>query len=112
MAKGRRKTKRAGKGKAADSWLLPAVARGLAFFLGTFSLLNVLGDLLSPGFDANHWWIDLRPIHSPAADMFLAASAVFLIAYSVRPALSADRIYPSRRTTSSRVGETHARSVG
>jgi uncharacterized SAM-binding protein YcdF (DUF218 family) len=56
-----------------------------------FSLLNVLGDLLSPGFDANHWWIDLRPIHSPAADIFLAASAVFLIAYSIRPALSAER---------------------
>jgi len=72
-------------------WFLPAVARGLAFFLGSFSLLNVLGDLLSPGFDANHWWIDLRPIHSPAADIFLAASAVLLIAYSIRPALSAER---------------------
>lgn len=70
---------------------MPAVARGLAFFVGIFSLLNVLGDLMSPGFDANHWWIDLRPIHSPAADIFLAASAVFLIAYSVRPALSAER---------------------
>jgi len=50
---------------------LPAVARGLAFFLGSFSLLNVMGDLLSPGFDANHSWIDLRPIHSPAADICL-----------------------------------------
>lgn len=67
------------------------VARGLAFFLGAFSILNVLGDLLSPGFDANHWWIDLRPIHSPAADIFLAASAVFLISYSIRPVLSAER---------------------
>jgi uncharacterized SAM-binding protein YcdF (DUF218 family) len=63
----------------------------LAFFLGAFSLLNVLGDLLSPGLDANHWWIDLRPIHSPAADIFLAASAVFLIAYSVSPVLSSER---------------------
>jgi uncharacterized SAM-binding protein YcdF (DUF218 family) len=50
-----------------------------------------LGDLLSPGFDANHWWIDLRPIHSPAADIFLAAAALFLLAYSIRPALSAER---------------------
>jgi hypothetical protein len=70
---------------------LPTVARGLAFFLGAFSLLNVLGDLLSPGFDANHWWIDLRPIHSPAADIFLAAAALFLLAYSIRPVLSAER---------------------
>ena len=77
--------------KSADSWFRPAVARGLAFFLGVFSLLNVLGDLLSPGFDANHWWIDLRPIHSPAADVFLAGSAFFLLAYSVRPVLSSQR---------------------
>lgn len=70
---------------------MPAVARGLAFFLGSFSLLNVLGDLLSPGFDANHWWIDLRPIHSPAADIFLAGSAFFLLAYSIRPVLSGQR---------------------
>jgi uncharacterized SAM-binding protein YcdF (DUF218 family) len=87
----RRTTKKAGKRKSADSWFLSAVARGLAFFLGAFSLLNVLGDLLSPGFDANHWWIDLRPIHSPAADIFLAAAACFFIAYSIRPILSAER---------------------
>ena len=79
------------KRKSAGSWFLPAIARGLAFFLGSFSLLNVLGDLLSPGFDANHWWIDLRPIHSPAADIFLAASAFFILAYSIRPVLSAER---------------------
>jgi uncharacterized SAM-binding protein YcdF (DUF218 family) len=91
LAKKRRKAKKAGKRRTADSWFLVAVARGLAFFLGAFSLLNVLGDLLSPGFDANHWWIDLRPIHSPAADVFLAASAFFLIAYSIRPVLSAER---------------------
>ncbi len=91
MAARRRKTKTAGKRKAADTGYLPAIARGLAFFLGAFTLLNVLGDLLSPGFDVNHWWIDLRPIHSPAADIFLAAAAFFLIAYSIRPALSAGR---------------------
>ena len=50
-----------------------------------------MGDLLSPGFDANHWWIDLRPIHSPAADIFLAAVAIVFIAYSIRPVLSAER---------------------
>lgn len=91
MAKRRSKPKKTGKRKAADSWFLLAVARGLAFFLGSFSLVNVLGDLLSPGFDANHWWIDLRPIHSPAADIFLAAAAFFFIAYSIRPVLSAER---------------------
>ncbi|MHC4300662.1 MAG: hypothetical protein ACYS7Y_25590 [Planctomycetota bacterium] len=82
MARRRLKAKTAGNRKAANSRSLPAVARGLALFLGAFSLLNVLGDLLSPGFDANHWWIDLRPVRSPAADIFLAASAFFLLAYS------------------------------
>lgn len=91
MAKRRRKTQKPDKHRAGETWLLPAVARGLAFFLGAFSLLNVLGDLLTPGFDANQWWIDLRPIHSPASDIFLAVSAFFLIAYSIRPALSAER---------------------
>ena len=91
MAQRRRKAEKAGKRRASPSWFLPAVARGLAFFLGSFSLLNVLGDLLSPGFDANHWWIDLRPIHSPAADIFLAGSAFFLLAYSIRPVLSGER---------------------
>ncbi len=90
LARKRRKTK-TGKRKSADSWFLAAVARGLAFFLGAFSLVNVLGDLLSPGFDANQWWIDLRPIHSPVADIFLVASTFFLIAYSIRPVLSAER---------------------
>lgn len=91
LAERRRRTEKAGKRRASQSWFLPAVARGLAFFIGAFSVLNVLGDLMSPGFDANVWWIDLRPIHSPAADIFLAASGFFLLAYSVRPALSAER---------------------
>jgi uncharacterized SAM-binding protein YcdF (DUF218 family) len=36
-----------------------AVPRGLALFLGLFSLLNIVGELRSPGFDANLWWINL-----------------------------------------------------
>lgn len=36
-----------------------AVPRGLASFLGLFALLNVVGEVRSPGFDANLWWIRL-----------------------------------------------------
>lgn len=32
-----------------------AIARGLALFLGGFGLLNLLGELRPPGFDANVW---------------------------------------------------------
>jgi len=34
--------------------------RAVALRLGGFSLLNLLGDLCYPHFDANLWWIDLR----------------------------------------------------
>lgn len=36
-----------------------ALPRGLAAFLGLFSLLNVVGELRAPGFDANLWWISV-----------------------------------------------------
>ncbi|MHC4061357.1 MAG: YdcF family protein [Planctomycetota bacterium] len=62
-----------------------ALGRGLALFVGAFSLLNVLGEWRFPGFDANHWWIDFRPIEPLAVRAFLAVSSVFLIGYSIRP---------------------------
>ena len=37
------------------------VPRGLAAFLGGFTLLNLFSGLLSPGFDCNLWWVDFRP---------------------------------------------------
>jgi len=41
--------------------------RGVALFFGLFSLLNLVGLLRTPGFDANVWWIDLRPLPLPAS---------------------------------------------
>ncbi|MHB9132711.1 MAG: YdcF family protein [Armatimonadota bacterium] len=72
------------------SWT--AVARGAACFLGGFSLLNLLGGLVLPGFDANLWWIDFRPLPAPAAGVFLAIAAVLLIGFACRP-----RMGPRRR---------------
>jgi len=71
--------------------LLPPVSRGLALFLGGFSLLNLLGELRFPGFDANHWWIDFRPVELVAVRIFLCIVSIFLLAYSLRPKLSAWR---------------------
>jgi uncharacterized SAM-binding protein YcdF (DUF218 family) len=62
-----------------------ALGRGLALFLGWFSLLNILGERRFPGFDANHWWIDFRPIEPIAARVFLSLASILLIAYAVRP---------------------------
>ena len=59
--------------------------RGLALFLGTFSLLNLVGDVRSPGFDANLWWIDLRVLPATAARIVLLCGAVALWVYGIRP---------------------------
>jgi len=59
--------------------------RGLAIFLGCFSLLNLLGDLRSPGFDANLWWIDLRVLPASTARIVLLCSSVSLLTVGIRP---------------------------
>jgi len=52
-------------------------ARAIALFFGGFSLLNVLGDLRHPGFDASLWWIDLRILPSPLPVIFLLEHFLF-----------------------------------
>jgi len=64
------------------------IPRGLALFLGGFALLNIAGDLIAPGFDANLWWIDLRRIPTPATTLFLLTSGIVLIAFGLRPTCS------------------------
>lgn len=64
------------------------LARGLALFLGAFTLLNVLGDLRVPGFDANLWWIDTRPLPAIVTHPVLAGMALALLAYGVHPRLA------------------------
>ena len=70
---------------------LLGVARGLAAFLGGFSLLNLLGELRYPGFDANLWWIDLRLLPTWSASCLLGFTAVLLIAYALRPRMAGPR---------------------
>jgi uncharacterized SAM-binding protein YcdF (DUF218 family) len=72
--------------------LLPfAFSRAVAVFIGGFSLLNLVGELRYPGFDANHWWIDFRPAEPFAAWLFLGVVSISLIAYSICPTLSRRR---------------------
>jgi vancomycin permeability regulator SanA len=67
----------------------PVVARALALFLGGFSLLNLLGNLRHPGFDASLWWIDLRILPTPLPEIFLTLASLCLINFAVRPPTSA-----------------------
>ncbi|HXU78145.1 MAG TPA: hypothetical protein VN794_16350, partial [Methylomirabilota bacterium] len=62
-----------------------SLPRGLALFLGAFSLLNLAGQLRSARFDANLWWIDVRAFPQPLADGWLLFSAFALVAYALRP---------------------------
>jgi uncharacterized SAM-binding protein YcdF (DUF218 family) len=75
-------------------------ARGLALFFGGFTLLNLLGNLRRPGFDADEWWLDLRLLPGPVAELSLAAIAVLLLAFGIRPAMGTLR----RRITLLSVG--------
>lgn len=60
-----------------------SVARGLALFLGGFSLFNLLGELRRTNFDANLWWIDLRWLPPWLAASLLAISSVFLLVFGL-----------------------------
>jgi uncharacterized SAM-binding protein YcdF (DUF218 family) len=62
--------------------MLIGAARGLALFLGAFTLLNLLG---AARFDPNLWWIDLWPLPATVARVVLAVAAVAMLAYAVRP---------------------------
>ena len=59
--------------------------RGFALFLGSFSLLNLIGNLRSPGFDANLWWIDLRVLPATVAQLLILCGGISLLFYAVHP---------------------------
>jgi vancomycin permeability regulator SanA len=65
-----------------------AIARALALFIGGFTLLNIVGELLSPGFDANIWWIDLRPLHPTMSQSLLLLTSAHLIAFAIWPKMA------------------------
>lgn len=54
-------------------------------FLGLFSLINVVGELVSPGFGANRWWIDLWFIKGKAALAILTLSSIVLLLTAFGP---------------------------
>jgi vancomycin permeability regulator SanA len=72
--------------------MLSTIARGLALFLGGFTLLNLAGDLRFAGADANLWWIDFWPLPLTVSRLLLVALAGVLIAWAVKPESS-----PARR---------------
>ena len=62
-----------------------ALTRGVAIFLGSFCLLNLFVRARSGAVDPNLWWIDLRWLPSRVTFVFLAFSALLLVAFALKP---------------------------
>jgi vancomycin permeability regulator SanA len=69
----------------AKHFLWNALPRGLALFLGGFSIVNLLGDLRFTNFDANLWWIDLRQFPRILANAFILIVGLWLFAFGIVP---------------------------
>ena len=74
------------------NWVVAALARGVALFLGGFTLVNTVGLIRDSAFDANEWWIAVPYVPGLAAAVLLAAAGVAFVAYGVLP-----RMAPWRR---------------
>ena len=60
-------------------------ARVLALFIGLFTLVNLLGGVFWPGFDANLWWINFgHRLPAWFTNNFLAISAFALLVFALR----------------------------
>jgi uncharacterized SAM-binding protein YcdF (DUF218 family) len=68
-----------------------STARGLALFLGGFTLINLSGDVFRSHFDANLFWIDLRILPWPADHLLLVLCGLCLAGVGLRPPRSAWR---------------------
>jgi vancomycin permeability regulator SanA len=67
---------------------ISSTARGIALFIGTFALLNVLAAMRHGPFDGNQWWIDFRPLPTGAGRPATALLAVALATWAVRPRMA------------------------
>jgi vancomycin permeability regulator SanA len=79
------------EGPASADCAAAGVPRLLALFIAGFTLLALLGELRTPGFDANVWWIDLRPLPGSLAQALPAVTALLLLAFAVRPGMGVGR---------------------
>jgi vancomycin permeability regulator SanA len=68
-----------------------SVSRGLAAFLGGFTLLNLLGETVARHFVGNFWWINLGPVPLPLARSMLFGFAALMLSFAIRPAASSWR---------------------
>ncbi len=73
------------------NWVAAALARGVALFVGGFTLVNTVGLVRDAAFDANVWWIVVPYVPKLGAAALLAAAGVAFVAYGVAPRMAAWR---------------------
>lgn len=61
-----------------------AASRGIALFLGGFTLLNVIGERFIHGFDVTIWWLDLYRLPSPLQQLFLLLFGILALWFGVK----------------------------
>jgi vancomycin permeability regulator SanA len=72
-------------------WLVAAIARGFALFVGAFTLVNIVG-LWRQGADFNIWWVAVPGAGRATAVVLYALVGAALVGYAVAP-----RMHPWRR---------------
>jgi vancomycin permeability regulator SanA len=57
-------------------------AKGLSFFIGFFTFINIIGDFFSSNFNVNYWLIDFKPVNSTTGTIILFISSIFFLIYT------------------------------
>lgn len=69
-----------------NAFVSESLPRGVALFLGTFCLLNLVIRFRGADLDGNLLWIDLRFLPHTLAQPLLFLAAILLVAFALRPA--------------------------
>jgi vancomycin permeability regulator SanA len=70
---------------------LTSISRGLALFLGGFTLLNAIAGIHNPNLNANEWWIDCRALPGFLGVSWLAFSGIAMVCFAAHPRMRAWR---------------------
>ena len=65
-------------------WFFLSLARGMAFFLGVYAALSLVGVLFGSGYNTNSWWIDLNSLPRFLSLLAQASVAAALVALSFK----------------------------
>lgn len=76
------------------NWLVAAVARGFALFVGAFTLVNVIG-LWRQGADFNIWWAAVPVVGRTVAVALYVVVGAALLAYAAAPRMRRWRRWPT-----------------